>query len=135
MRPDAEGMDKHIDSPTSGSKRVWKDLDGVKVDFRSSHRPRARYLYFLYCTSMSRKSWHDQERDQALTDELGKLHWGTPGRYLHRNMILAFVEEMGHEYERLLEGAIKGDISDEIPDEVALVAAINQIDLSHRQKY
>ena len=105
LQPDAKGMDAYIDSPTSGSKKVWKDLHGSKLEFRSDHRPRARYLYFLYCTSMLRKSWHDKERAQALGGELEKPYWGTPGEYLHRNMLLAFVEEMGHEHEILLEGS------------------------------
>ena len=32
------------------------------------------------------------------------------------------------------KGAIEGNTSDEIPDETALVAANNQIDLSHQPK-
>ena len=61
--------------------------------------------------------------------------WGAPGRYMPKSMLLAFVEEMGHSYGALLEGAMEGDDADEeIPAEVALVAANNQIELSHRER-
>ena len=40
-----------------------------------------------------------------LKKKLGGKFWGTPGRYLPRNILLAFVKEMCHEYEELLEGA------------------------------
>ena len=30
--------------------------------------------------------------------ELGKPYWGTVGRYMHKNMIRAFVEEIGHQF-------------------------------------
>lgn len=70
--------------------------------FRSDFRPLARYLYFRYCGAILRRSWHNEKPTVALKDQVGKRWWGTPGR---RNMVLAF-EEMGHEYEALLEGAM-----------------------------
>lgn len=53
------------------------------------------------------RAWQQpvQESKLALKNKIGKLYWGTPGRYLPRNMLLAFVEELGHEYGELLEGA------------------------------
>lgn len=70
--------------------------------FRSDFRPLARYLYFRYCGAILQRSWHNEKPTVALKDQVGKQWWGTPGR---RNMVLAF-EEMGHEYEALLEGAM-----------------------------
>lgn len=55
---------------------------------------------------MLRKSWHvDGKSDQILRDELGKRYWVTRRAFMKKAMLLAFVEEMGHEYEELLEGA------------------------------
>ncbi len=51
-----------------------------------------------------------------------------------RNMLMAFVEEMGHEYENLLEGA-----APDFPDategdrEIALKAATSQMNASTNQ--
>lgn len=63
--------------------------------------------------------------------QLGKAYWGTPGRYLPRNMLMVFVEEIGHEYKALLEGAM-----DDAPpimnedSEILLSAAADQVKAS-----
>ncbi|KAJ5443625.1 uncharacterized protein N7458_007497 [Penicillium daleae] len=90
---------------------TFRDLDGRKLHFLSSFRPAARYLYFHYCIQVLRLAWQHSEAKSprkaadALKDENGKPYWGTPGRYLPKNMLLAFVEELGHEYKSLLDGA------------------------------
>ena len=38
-------------------------------------------------------------------DEFDKPVWTTPGRYITRNMLLAFNEEVGNENESLMLGA------------------------------
>lgn len=38
---------------------------------------------------------------------MGKPIWATPGRYIPKNMLLAFVEELGHEYTDLLVAATR----------------------------
>lgn len=107
--PKAPAMQFYI----PGTKRMWVDLDGNRLAFKSSSRPDARYLYFHYCTMMLRRSWHQSNAFEVLRDELGKLYWGTPGRFMPKSMLLAFVEEMGHGYEQLLEGAMgEDDIKD-----------------------
>jgi hypothetical protein len=85
----------------------WKDLDNRPLQFRNKFRPAARYLYFHYCLQLLRRAWKQpvEEGKLVIRNEMGKLYWGTPGRYLPRNMLLAFVEELGHEYEGLLEGS------------------------------
>lgn len=114
------------------SQQRWRELNGHPVTFRSNFRPRARYLYFHYCVTMLRRSWTKEKPTNALRDELGRLYWGTPGGVVRRNMLLAFVEEMGHEYEALLDGAFEesGDVKAVEVVETALAAANNQIKLS-----
>ncbi|RAQ50236.1 hypothetical protein AFGD_011576 [Aspergillus flavus] len=88
--------------------KTWRDLDGQRLFFRSDFRPAARYLYFHYCIQILRRAWGHNTAGGALPtlkDEIGKPFWGTPGRYLPKNMLLAVVEELGHEYKELLEGA------------------------------
>jgi hypothetical protein len=88
----------------------YQDLDNRPLQFRSTFRPAARYSYFHYCIQILRSAWQRNSQggpaaSQIMKDESGKPFWGTPGRYLPRNMLLAIVEELGHEYEPLLEGA------------------------------
>ncbi|KAL3457609.1 hypothetical protein BJX64DRAFT_295846 [Aspergillus heterothallicus] len=93
---------------------TWGELDGRKLVFRSNFRPAAKYLYFHYCCQILRRAWGQNTNGGAyaiLKDEVGRPFWGTPGRWLPRNMLLGLVEELGHEYKELLNGAgfSKGD--------------------------
>lgn len=56
---------------------------------------------------MLRRSWNLEKKERALKDELGKLFWATPGPYMRKRMLYALVEEMGHEHEALLAGAME----------------------------
>ena len=113
------------------SSQTWKDLDGTNVEFLNDFRPRARYIYFHYCVQMLRHAWKEQRPGQSLKKQMGSAYWGTPGRYLPRNMLMAFVEEMGHEYEQLLEGAMDDAAAPMDEDsEILLAAAMDQIKVS-----
>ncbi|PLB53872.1 hypothetical protein P170DRAFT_396820 [Aspergillus steynii IBT 23096] len=89
----------------------WKDLDGRKLQFKGDFRPAARYLYFHYCLQILRRAWRagpGQHAAFTLQEELGKPVWATPGRYIPRNMLLAFVEELGHRYyDSIIIGATR----------------------------
>ncbi len=51
---DAKGMDKYYPGELEGNEQRWKDIDGQSIQFVIDHQPRARYLYWQYCTSMLR---------------------------------------------------------------------------------
>jgi hypothetical protein len=90
-------------------------LDGAKVEFRNNYRPRARYLYFHFCVQILRLTWGKRRKDaEILKKELGRVFWGTPGRYLPKNMLRAFVDELGPECEALLEGATEDEADADI---------------------
>ncbi|KAJ5187853.1 hypothetical protein N7449_010847 [Penicillium cf. viridicatum] len=113
---------------------TYGELEDRRLKFRSKFRPAARYLYFHYCVQVLRRAWQytkDTDKTEAakdhaakvLDDTNGKLFWGTPGRYLPRNMLLALVEELGHEYKPLLNGAASSTFSD---SDMLLELAANQ---------
>ena len=87
---------------------TWAALDNERLQFKTSFRPRARYLYFTYFVAMLRRSFGGKHLEVSRA-ELRKRFWGTPGKYMLEGMLLGFVEEMGHEYKHLLDGAIKED--------------------------
>ncbi|KAJ5679166.1 hypothetical protein N7462_007410 [Penicillium macrosclerotiorum] len=108
-----------LESPISRYYQLkFKDLDGRKLSFIGSFRPAARYLYFHYCIQLLRRAWQHNEAKSAakaaglLREENGKPFWGTPGRYLPKNMLLAIVEELGYEYKALLDGAGRNQSGD-----------------------
>lgn len=117
--------------PGSEPRKQWFRLDGQELIFRSNHRPRARYLYYHYCYSMLHRSHHHKEHENILKDHLGRNFWGTPGAYLRKCYLLAFVEEIGA--VDLLDGATDRD-KDKEADPTALIAANEQIRLSCRPR-
>ncbi|KAL8721191.1 MAG: hypothetical protein Q9225_002077 [Loekoesia sp. 1 TL-2023] len=120
LNPGAKSMNQTI-FPTDTE---WKDLDGKRVQFKGSFRPRARYLYFAYCAAMLRRSFTGKHLEVSRS-ELRKRFWGTPGKYLRESMLLGFVEQMGHDYDHLLEGAIEED--NPVLDVRATDAAVKRI--------
>ncbi|KAI4225907.1 MAG: hypothetical protein L6R36_003577 [Xanthoria steineri] len=106
VNPQGRDMDTLVNGEGSVS---WCELDGKRVSFLGKARPQARYLYYHYCVTMLRKSWNGDKKKGVLNDELGKPFWVTPGPYLRKRMLTALVEEMGHEYDALLAGAMEDD--------------------------
>ena len=92
-----------------GSDQTWRDLDGTNVEFRSDFRPRARYAFFHYCVQILRKAWREQRTGETLKREFDKWYWGTPGRFLPKNMLLGLVEELGHEWENLMNKVMEDE--------------------------
>ncbi len=122
---DHPSIDEPIRPP---SERTWRELDGTDVAFRSDFRPRARYLYFHHCLQVLRRSWKAKHQDQSLKKEIGKAFWGAPGRYLPRSMLIPFIEELGHEFEQLMEGANEDSAAE--PDPTFLAALTSQFMLA-----
>ncbi|KAL2417633.1 hypothetical protein ABEF95_002869 [Exophiala dermatitidis] len=105
---------------------TYNDLDGKKLEFRSDFRPRARYLYFLFCVSVLRQAWKENREYNILRKKLGKYFWGTGGRYMMNNMLLSLVEEVGHTGADLGEIAER-DQDDSGEEDIVLAAASQQI--------
>ena len=131
-------IDKIVHPQVQAEELTWRKLDGANVEFRNDFRPRARYLYFHFCLQVLRLSWsHQQKNATTLKKELGRVYWGTRGRYLPRNMLKAFVEELGHEYDALLEGAVEDEedadvnVGEDDSDETLLSVAVDQVKASN----
>lgn len=65
----------------------------------------------------------------------GKKFWGTKGAYIKKRILLAFVEQLGHDHEALIENTIVETKNDNIPeaDPSALLLASAEIRKSHRK--
>ena len=130
--PKAKGMNR-VHQGYVTQKETWNDLNGKKVQFSSAHRPHARYLYWHYCKTMLRQSW--KEKGVEATDVQLEKVWGPKGPYMKKRMLLAFVEQMGHGHEALMENAIVESEEDNNPesDPSALLLASAEIRKSHRK--
>ena len=68
-----------------------------------------------------------QKAGDVLRDELGRPYWGTVGKYVKKNQLLGFIEQMGHEYQDLLMGATEEEGENiSKPDPTALMAATDR---------
>ena len=107
-------------------KRTWNQLDGRKVNFSSAHRPQARYLFWQYCVTLLRHSWKNKGIQ-------AQKFWGTQGSYIKKRMLLAFAEQIGHDYEAPMKHAIVETEEDDVPesDPSAVLLASAQICQSH----
>ncbi|KAF3481143.1 uncharacterized protein GIQ15_03902 [Arthroderma uncinatum] len=92
---------------------TFSELHEQKLIFPNNFRPRARYLYFHYLTSMiihfraaKRAGVVRSELPDSEWPELTKA-WATHGEYLRDSMIYNFIQEMGHDLpEELKENAM-----------------------------
>ena len=118
--------------PGSNPKTNWAQLDGRELQFLSDHRPRARYLYYAYCVAILRRAHHQGEHEHILKDHLGRKFWGTPGLYLRRAYLLAFVEEIGA--DDLMDGAEEAEEDVVETDPAALLSANDKIRSGYRPR-
>ncbi|CEI68060.1 hypothetical protein FVEN_g7671 [Fusarium venenatum] len=87
-------------------------LDGKRLQFLTSKRPRARYIWWTYLNAIVRNSW-----SQKLT-EVNLQHQEVQkrtlyGSYIKKNQLLGFIEEIGHEVGDALEFDSEEEVSDE----------------------
>ena len=54
MKPDAAVIQK---KPRITDAQSWADMDGKRINFRSDHRPRGRFLYFHYINAILKNSY------------------------------------------------------------------------------
>lgn len=73
----------------------WQELDGKLLQFRSSVRPAARYLYFHYVIALLRAQRHRHRGYREVRPK--EVAWATPGRYMMRSMLQALIRHAGHD--------------------------------------
>ena len=118
VRPGAEEMQMIV---KPGSSKQWKDLDNTRLRFRSDFRPRTRYLYFAYCQVILRNAWPNSS---LLHGEVGKKYSGSTGRFMRKDMLAGFVEQLGQDWEYLLDNAFEDEEGDQVePDDTAVCVA------------
>ncbi|KAF4487829.1 hypothetical protein FAGAP_11312 [Fusarium agapanthi] len=88
-------------------------LNGRKLVFLTNFRPRARFVWWTYMNSLLRAAWNSDVKYQHEEVRKCTRYWGTRGRYVKRNQLLGFVEEMGHDVESILDDSSEGEPEDE----------------------
>lgn len=85
--------------------RTWGSLDGQRLNFKATFRPRAQYLFFHYCVQLLRWTWSESFPSRRVRDEnLDKPVWTILSRHVKKGMLQAFADEIGRDYHHLVEG-------------------------------
>ncbi|CAE7202182.1 hypothetical protein P3342_010810 [Pyrenophora teres f. teres] len=65
-----------------------------------------RYLFFRYCCHILRRVWHTTDYNTAIPKaQLLTCLWGATGKYVPHDQMRVFVQELGPEYEPLMENS------------------------------
>ena len=92
-------------------------LDGRRLVFVNDARPKARYVWWTFLSAITRLTWKCSVNspDSLIQKEVlkGTRYWGTHGKYVKRNMLLGFVQEIGHDVSSIAESIMEHSINDE----------------------
>ncbi|KAF4457818.1 hypothetical protein F53441_332 [Fusarium austroafricanum] len=91
------------------------ELDGRKLVFLTDFRPRSRYIWWTWMNAILQNAWNQSSSDENMAHievQKSTRYWGTRRKYVKRNHLLGFVEELGQDVESILEFG-EGDEDDE----------------------
>ncbi|KAK0716191.1 hypothetical protein B0H67DRAFT_539094 [Lasiosphaeris hirsuta] len=93
------------------------DLDGRRLVFQNDARPRARYMWWTFLSAITQLSWKGSVKnpDSLIQKEVLKSTrcWGTHGKYIRKNMLLGFVQEIGHDVSSIAESIMEHAIDED----------------------
>ncbi|KAK0720676.1 hypothetical protein B0H67DRAFT_643900 [Lasiosphaeris hirsuta] len=92
-------------------------LDGRRLVFRNDARPRARYVWWAFLSAITQLSWKGSVKtpDSLIQKEVlqSTRFWGTHGKYVKKNMLLGFVQEIGHDVSSIAESIMEHAIDED----------------------
>jgi hypothetical protein len=100
-----------------------EQLHNWPVQFLTSARPRARYVWWTFLRGITCLNWRSPKGiDMPIAKEVrkGVRFWGTRGRYVKENQLRGFVEELGQDIDSILENGLEDDSDKSGPDPEAL---------------
>lgn len=78
---------------------ILSDLDGREIEFPTTHRPAARFLYYHFLMMLLHCRHYRHYRQPGWEEVWAKLKtcqpWPTPGRYLRESMLVGLAKATG----------------------------------------
>ncbi|KAI9825019.1 MAG: hypothetical protein M1826_007097 [Phylliscum demangeonii] len=82
--------------PSAPSPQTVRDLDGRELQFRTPHRPAARFMYYHFLITMLRIRRSNRPRwPETWARLVTGRPFATPGPYLRRSMMLCLARQIG----------------------------------------
>ncbi|KAK3365034.1 hypothetical protein B0T24DRAFT_560705 [Lasiosphaeria ovina] len=92
-------------------------LHGRRLTFLNNARPRARYVWWAFLSAVTQLTWKGSlaNPESLIQKEVlkGTRYWGTHGKYVKKNMLLGFVQELGHDVSSIAESIMDHAIEEE----------------------
>lgn len=87
------------------------ELHNRPLKFINDHRPHARYMWWAFLNSIQQFSMRQTRDKEGVRKEVlnSTRYWGTQGRYIHENILLGFVEELGQAIDPETASIIMGN--------------------------
>ncbi|KAK0727099.1 hypothetical protein B0T26DRAFT_638862 [Lasiosphaeria miniovina] len=114
-------------------------LHGRRLQFLNESRPRTRYVWWTFLNATTQLTWKGSLKSSKslIQNEVlkGTRYWGTHGRYVKKNILLGFVNEIGHDVssiakstmEHAIEEEEEGGPADQGPDQLGLAVVADRV--------
>ncbi|KAI9813917.1 MAG: hypothetical protein M1826_002350 [Phylliscum demangeonii] len=119
----------------SGSPRTVGELDERELQFRTAHRPAARFMYYQFVIAMFRLRQDNQPQwRQTWTRLVSGRPFATPGPYLQRTMLMCMAREIGdpsnEEIDNLLQQGTVFETAERLrdTDETLIATRVRALD-------
>ncbi|KAM0540620.1 hypothetical protein ACHAO7_011027 [Fusarium culmorum] len=103
------------------------ELHNRKLVFLTDFRPRARYIWWTFLKTILHVAWRSNSKDQNIQrEEVRKItrYWGICGKYVTKNQLLGFVEEIGHSVAGILTDDNGTEETDGVEPEIEATQAL-----------
>ncbi|QPC71898.1 hypothetical protein HYE68_002650 [Fusarium pseudograminearum] len=110
-----------------GGFQTIAELHNRKLVFLTGFRPRARYIWWTFLNTILHVAWRSNSKDQNIQhEEVRKTtrYWGSRGKYVTKNQLLGFVEEIGHNVANLLTDENGIEETDGVEPEIEATQAL-----------
>ncbi|UZP40130.1 hypothetical protein NXS19_007946 [Fusarium pseudograminearum] len=118
---------KISDEKDMGGFETIAELHNRKLVFLTDFRPRARYIWWTFLNTILHVSWRSNSKDQNIQhEEVRKTtrYWRTHGKYVKKNQLLGFVEEIGHDVASILTDENGTEETDGVEPEIEATQAL-----------
>lgn len=117
LDPKPDMMQKIIfDKNTGYPVETLAELHGRRLKFLNDFRPRSRYVWWTYLNALTQISWREKaSTNTAIQQEVNKgtRYWGTHGRYVRKNQLLGFVEQIGHDVKSIADSIMEHAVEED----------------------
>lgn len=105
-------MDEILRFPNLYGIKNLQEMEGRRLKFRNSFRPRARYVWWTYLNAIAQVTFrYKNQRNIGFQREVTRAnrYWGTAGSYVKKNMLSGFNKHIGQDLDGIRDALLGPD--------------------------